>query len=357
MQIAGSLKVQKMIINKIAYMFPSSFKFQTFIPAFVIIIFISCLAKTITVKQNGQEGADQKNIFLADPTVFYNKGTYYLYGTGAGQYADGFAAYTSANLKKWKGPVGVKGGYAFKKGDAYGDTKFWAPQVFKYNGKFYMAYAANEHIAIAVSNNPLGPFTQEASKSLSEEIKQIDPYIFIEDNGKKYLYYVVVANGGNRIFVAEMNDDMLSVKTETAKQCIEATDVWENTEGDKWSVTEGPTVIKHNDLYYLIYSANHFKHATYAVGYATSKSPYGPWKKYEGNPIIHKNITGQNGSGHGDLIKGNKNEWIYVFHTHNSAEKVPPRKTALIKIKFIKGKSGIDKLIAHPQSFNYLHQQ
>ncbi len=171
------------------------------------------------------------------------------------------------------------------------------------------------------------------------------------------MYYVVVANGGNRIFVAEMNDDMLSVKTETAKQCIEATDVWENTESDKWSVTEGPTVIKHKDLYYLIYSANHFKYASYAVGYATSKSPYGPWHKYEGNPIIHKSITGQNGSGHGDLVKGRNNEWLYVFHTHNSAEKVPPRKAAIIKLKFLKDKNtGIDKLIAEPNSFSYLYQ-
>ncbi|MGI8581984.1 MAG: glycoside hydrolase family 43 protein, partial [Chitinophagaceae bacterium] len=205
---------------------------------------------------------------------------------------------------------------------------------------------------------PSGPFKQEVFKSLSEETKQIDPYVFIDDNGKKYLYYVVVANGGNRIFVAEMNDDMLSVKTESAKQCIEATDVWENTEKDKWSVTEGPTVIKHNHLYYLIYSANHFKHATYAVGYAVSKSPYGPWQKYEGNPVIDKSITGQNGSGHGDVVKGRNNQLFYVLHTHNSSEKVPPRKTAIIKIKFIKHKkTGIDKLMADPGSFSYLYQQ
>ena len=339
-------------------MFQFMVKYLHFIYTIANVVFISCASNVLPATQTKQETAAHKIILLADPTIFFNNGMYFLYGTGSNQYADGFISYTSTDLKTWKGPAGKKDGYALKKGDAYGDAKFWAPQVFKYNNKFYIAYAANEHIAIAVSNDPSGPFKQDVIKSLSEETKQIDPYVFIDDNGKKYLYYVAVANGGNRIFVAEMNDDMLTVKTETAKQCIEATDVWENTEKDKWSVTEGPTVIKHNDLYYLIYSANHFKHATYAVGYAVSKSPYGPWDKYDGNPVIDKSITGQNGSGHGDLVKGRNNQLFYVFHTHNSSEKVPPRKTAIIKLKFIKDKkTGIDKLMADPGSFSYLYQQ
>ncbi len=337
----------------------SANKYLRFLSLFLIAICTFCSAGTFPKKQQHEQNKeDQKNIFLADPTIFYHNGTYYLYGTGGAEYNNGFAVYTSVDLKTWTGPVGAKEGYALKMGDAYGDSKFWAPQVFEYNNKFYMAYAANEHIAIAVSDNPLGPFRQKVSQSLSEETKQIDPYVFIDDNGKKYLYYVVVANGGNRIFVAEMNDDMLSVKKETAKQCIEATSVWENTANDKWSVTEGPTVIKLNNLYYLIYSANHFKSIDYAVGYAVSKSPYGPWQKYDGNPIIHKSITGQNGSGHGDLVKGSNNDWWYVFHTHNSADIIAPRKTAIIKMNFIKDKkTGIEKLSAQPGSFSYLYQK
>jgi beta-xylosidase len=294
------------------------------------------------------------NIFLADPTIFYNNSTYYLYGTGAGKYADGFAAYTSSDLKKWKGPVGISDGFALKKGDAYGDSKFWAPQVFEYNNKFYIAYAANEHIGIAVSDNPLGPFKQDNHTAISEDIKQIDPFIFIDDDRKKYLYYVIVANGGNRIFVAEINDDILSVKKETEKLCIEATSQWENTANAKWSVTEGPTVIKHKGFYYLLYSANDFRNIDYAVGYAVSKSPLGPWKKYEGNPIIHRNMTGKNGSGHGDIVKGKNGDLFYVFHTHNAVDKVAPRRTAIIKMQFKNNKSGIDKLAVSAGSFYYL---
>jgi beta-xylosidase len=201
----------------------------------------------------------------------------------------------------------------------------------------------------------LGPFSSKTSKALSDETKQIDPYIFTDTDGKRYIYYVVVANGGNRIWVAEMNDDMLSVKPETARLCIEANEPWENTDKAKWSVAEGPTVLKHNSLYYLVYSANDFRNIDYAVGYATSASPFGPWKKYLGNPIIHRSITNQNGSGHGDVVKGKNNELLYVFHTHNSTDSVAPRKTAIIKLRFVRDKkAGVDKLTPVPKSFSFL---
>jgi xylan 1,4-beta-xylosidase len=321
---------------------------------FTLLPGILMIAKSTILLAQDQKVVGQ-NILLADPTIFYDRGTYYLYGTGSGKYASGFVTYTSTDLKTWQGPAGISNGYALKKGDAFGESGFWAPQVFKYKGKFYIAYAANEHLGIAVSDSPLGPFKESSLKSISGETKQIDPFFYVDDNGKKYMYYVVVANGGNRIFVAEMNDDMVSMKKETEKLCIEATSKWENTANAPWIVTEGPTVIKHKKLYYLLYSANDFRNVNYAVGYATSKSPMGPWEKFEGNPIIHKDIVGQNGSGHGDIVKGKNGDLYYVLHTHNSADRVSPRKTAIVKLAFTKdAKSGIDKLGIVDGSFEYL---
>ena len=76
------------------------------------------------------------SINLSAPTIFYDQGTYYLYGTGSDK---GFPVYTSKDLKTWKGPAGKKKGLALLKGDSYGTQGFWAPQVFKHNNKFYMA--------------------------------------------------------------------------------------------------------------------------------------------------------------------------------------------------------------------------
>ena len=301
------------------------------------------------------EAATDKDIPLADPTIFFYDGTYYLYGTGN---PNGFKVYTSKDLKTWQGPVGNRDGFAFKKGDGFGNSKFWAPQVFRYNNQFYMAYVADEGIALATSDSPLGPFTNPEKKAIEAPVRQIDPFLFVDDDGKKYLYHVRVADGGNRMYVAEMNDDLKTMKMETLKMCIEATQPWENTHKDAWSVTEGPTVLKHKGTYYFIYSANHFKWPTYAVGYATSKSPYGPWEKFEGNPIISKANIGHNGTGHGDVVKDKKGDMYYVMHTHPSETAINPRKTGVVKMKFAKNPNGgPDLLTVDAKTFHFLKVQ
>lgn len=274
-------------------------------------------------------------ILLADPTIFYNKGTYYLYGTTTGNIpnGEGFQVYTSSDLKKWNGPSGAQNGLALKKGDSFGDKGFWAPQILEYNKKFYMIYTANENIAIAVSDSPLGPFKNESKKAIIETGNQIDPFIFIDEDGKKYLYHVRLTNG-NRIFVAEINDDLQSIKPETLTECISGTLPWENTENTSWPVTEGPTVLKHNGLYYLIYSANDFRNPDYAVGYATSKSPLGPWEKSADSPVISSKNTNQNGIGHGDVFWDKDNKMHYVLHTHYTNSAVSPRKAGIIDLSF-----------------------
>jgi xylan 1,4-beta-xylosidase len=295
-------------------------------------------------------------ILLADPAMLYHKGLYYLYGTGGTKLSNqGFVVYTSRDGKVWEGPKGVKNGYALHKGDAFGDNQFWAPQVFHFKNKFYMAYAANENIAIAQSDSPLGPFTQQEKIALPAPVKQIDPFVFIDADGTKYLYHVQVANGGNRMFVAELKDDFSGIKTETLRPCIEASEKWENTESAKWSVTEGPTVFKHKGYYYFVYSANDFRSPDYAVGYAVSKSPYGPWEKYTGNPILSRHQLGHNGSGHGDFVQDKQGNWRYVFHTHQSNTTVSPRKTAVIQARFSKGAAGKpDKIRMDEKSFYFL---
>ncbi|WP_268223783.1 glycoside hydrolase family 43 protein [Sinomicrobium oceani] len=284
----------------------------------------------------GKEKTATRQVYLADPTVFESNGTYYLYGTKNDPdiTGEGFLVYTSQDLQHWEGPAGATDGFALKKGDAFGNGGFWAPQVFYHNATYYMAYTADEHIAIATADSPLGPFTNDGS-DIDAPVKQIDPFVFF-DNGKAYLYHVRLQNG-NRIFVAEMTTDLSALKTETLQECIYAEEPWENTENASWSVAEGPTVVKKQGTYYLLYSANDFRNPDYAVGYATSNSPLGPWQKSTTNPIISEQQTGQPGSGHGDIITDTNGNAHYVLHTHNSGQDVHPRKTALVTLNFQNG--------------------
>lgn len=295
---------------------------------------------------------EKEPILLADPTIFYHDGTYYLYGTSGNDKNLGFEVYVSKNLKSWKRSE-KNNGYALKKGESFGDIGFWAPQVFENEGMFYMAYTANEHIAIASSDSPLGPFRQDKKKDLEAPVKQIDPYIFIDEDGKKYMYHVKLSEG-NRLYVAELKDDFSGIKEETLTYCFHAEEAWENTQNVDWTVSEGPAIIKHKDLYYFIYSANDFRNPDYAVGYAVSESPMGPWVKSTSSPIFDKTDAGINGPGHGDYFVDAKGKLKYVLHTHNSDDNVSPRKSALIELEFVSNGNEPDLLEVKKGSFNFL---
>lgn len=292
-------------------------------------------------------------IRLADPSIFVYKGTYYLYGTGASK---GFRVYTSKDKESWRLSRETKGGFALNRENAFGDRKFWAPQVFQDGDRFFMAYTANESIAIAQAESPLGPFVQEEKTALKSPVKQIDPFVFIDEDGEKYLYHVRVANGANRIFVARLKDDLSGIVEGSLKKCIEASEPWENIEKAKWLVTEGPSVLKKGDKYFLFYSANDFRSPDYAVGYAVASDPMGPWKKYKGNPILSRENIKYNGTGHGDFFKDRKGNFFYVFHTHESEVDVNPRKTAMVKVEIFLDETGEQKVEVDPDSFLYLQQ-
>lgn len=276
-------------------------------------------------------------LHMADPTIFADGGTYYLYGTSPHS-GEGFVAYTSPDLVHWNGPCGRDDdGYVLRGNGhgAYGTTGFWAPQVFRHGGRYMMAYTANEHIAIAESDSALGPFTQRTVQHMPAGQKQIDPFVFFDDDGKAYLYHVRL-DRGNRIYVARLNADLASVDESTARECVSAEKGWENTAHSDWPVCEGPTVTKVDGTYYLFFSCNDFRNPHYAVGYATAKSPLGPWKKAP-KPIISRELLGANGTGHGDLFKDSEGRWMYVFHVHDTNSNTSPRRTAIVQLQ-LKGK-------------------
>jgi xylan 1,4-beta-xylosidase len=295
------------------------------IALFAIFIGYDCNAQDTSI-------ATKKPMTLADPTIFLYKKTYYAYGTGS---PNGILVYRSRDLEHWN-PIKENDGLAFKKGDGFGTRGFWAPQVFKYKGLFYMAYTANENIAIATSKNPYGPFKQQKKDSLPTNVKQIDPFVFIDDDGTKYLYHVRITKG-NRIFVAKLKDDFSGIVDSSLTECIASTEPWENTAKANWPVAEGPTVVKRSGKYYMLYSSNDYRNPDYAVGMAVADRPLGPWVKYSGNPVLSKKQTANNGTGHGDLFKSRNGKWHYVFHIHNTDKQVSPRKTMLIEVSYSDG--------------------
>lgn len=281
----------------------------------------------------------------ADPFVLKHQDSFYLYGTGGN---DGIRVYVSKDMVNWTRSIHTEGGYALHKNDVWGERWFWAPEVYQLNDKFYMFYTAEERIAVAESTTPFGPFRQsEANKKpFHANIPEIDTHLFIDEDEKKYLYFVRFTDG-NEIWAAELSDDMYSIKESTLVRCFGASQKWENSKLPPFpgaKVNEGPFMLKHKGLYYLTYSANHYQNPDYGVGYATSNNPLGPWEKYDKNPILTGNDKIQ-GVGHHSFINTTEGCDYIVYHTHLDMNKVHPRKVGIDTYKFVNSAVGVPDIL------------
>ncbi len=283
------------------------------------------VAPVVAINPDG--AAYDNQLLLADPFILEDDGWFYIYGTHA---KDGIVVYRSKDLRTWSDLCGnATDKLALHKENVWGEFSFWAPEVYKIDGRYLMTFSTEEHICYAWSDSPCGPFVQTEERSYLEE-KGIDSHIFIDEDGKAYMFWVRFSKG-NVIWVAEMTPDLQTVKLETAQRLI---DVQEGTWEQKMElVAEGPMVIKEGGKYYLTYSCNHFQSQDYAVGYAVADSPMGPYTRYEKNPILHRHC-GYVGTGHHALFKTGDQYYI-VYHAHNNKEQVGPRQTLIAPLNLV----------------------
>lgn len=275
---------------------------------------------------------------FGDPFIMLYDNTYYAYGTHA---ADGIEVYISDNLTEWKRPPGDNN-LALHKNDVWADKWFWAPEVYHVNGKFYMYYSADEHICVATSDSPLGPFKQAIKEPMLPGEKCIDNSLFIDDDGKPYLFFDRF-NDGLNIWVAELNEDLITIKEETMHPCIHVSQPWEEV----WPrVNEGPFVLKHKGLYYMTYSANSYESPFYGIGCATATDIMGEWAKYPDNPLLQKpgDLVG---IGHSAMFRDKKGDLRIVFHAHKNDSSIHPRGMHISSVSF-KEVNGTDRMVISP---------
>ena len=306
----------------------------------IIAAIIAACAVMMAFAQDNTAGP--KVVPFADPFILYEGGLYYLYGTGSN---DGIAVAVSEDMKSWEWPQGKEMYVALHKDDSYGDHWFWAPEVYKVGDRYIMYYSAEEHICMAESSSPLGPFRQKVQKPMREH-KGIDNHLLMDKNGKPYLFWVNF-NPSNQVWVAELEDDLETIIPGTERLCTRMDQEWET----KWpEVNEGPFVLRHKGKYYMTYSANSYESPDYGVGYAVADSPEGPWTKFEGNPILHR-TGGLEGVGHHAFFKDAKGRNRIVFHSHNHPGKIHPRIIHIGTFRFKKARNAPDRLIINEEFF------
>lgn len=294
---------------------------------------------------------------FGDPYVLYDgNGQYYMYGTGGGA-KKGFSVYSSSNLKDWKNEGQV---YFHNNTNGWGVHSFWAPEVYKQNGKYYLFYSAqwkynptkekeNFKVGVAVSDKPTGPFIDLKNEPIFDPGYPIIDANVLFENGKVYLYYSrccykhavnseVATWAKNKgwyneveeswIYGVELKPDFSGVIGEpvlllrppvkmSKKDEWESRSVTAKESNRRW--TEGSYIFKDKKTYYMMYSSNNFDGQYYAVGYATSKSPLGPFKKASNNPILQKNDV-VSGTGHNSVTySADGKEMLCVYHGRTEA--------------------------------------
>ena len=159
---------------------------------------ISCVC--LSAKNTSDASVSEHCLPIADPYILYYNDCYYAYGTNA----RGFAVYISSDLKHWRRNATM----ALSPENSWGDKGYWAPEVYYIPSlnKFYMYYTVNEQVCVATSDSPEGPFVQDVKKPLWGVEKNIDPSLFIDSDGKAYLYFVRFT-GGNVIWCAAFFDE------------------------------------------------------------------------------------------------------------------------------------------------------
>ena len=269
--------------------------------------------------------------YLADPAVLYWNGEWYAYGTGDENATTGgwqFPILHSRDFVNWE-----PSGYALAPLTNADYKEYWAPEVTERDGKFYLYYAANRRMRVAMSDYPLGPFRDCGVYLFPDLPFAIDGHPFKDpDTGEWYLYFardfLDVARVGTGLSVVRLGDDMMSVKG-PVKTVLTAFADWQIYERNRemygktydWHTVEGPWTVKHGGLYYCFYSASNWQTPQYGVGYAVATNPMGPWKdggNAEGAQVLNGIGNGLIGPGHNSLVVGPDGKTDYIiYHSWN----------------------------------------
>ena len=165
-------------------MYSSKISEESIMKKVIRILIISMSLVINAQQQNSKQNTESyKNpIFAgdyADPSIIRDGEDYYIVHSSFNYYP-GLLIWTSKDLVNWK-PVT----HALKK--SVGSV--WAPDLVKYNNKFYIYFPANEKNYVVWADAINGPW----SDPVDLKIGNIDPGHFVDDKGNRFLYF---SNGG-----------------------------------------------------------------------------------------------------------------------------------------------------------------
>lgn len=252
-----------------------------------------------------------QTIYTADPAPLVHDGRVYLY---TGHDEDGSTTYTmrdwhlfsSADMVNWQDHGTPMSLATF----SWANANAWAGQVIPRNDKFYYYVPIRQKtgamgIGVGVSDSITGPFRDAIGRPLVEN-NQIDPTVFIDDDGQAYMYW-----GNPDLWYVKLNKDMISYSGSPVKVQLTTAGFGTRSGNAQRPTTfeEAPWIYKRNGLYYLIYAANC---CSEDIRYSTGPTATGPWT-YRG---VIMATEGKSFTNHPGIIDFNNASYFFY---HNGA--------------------------------------
>ncbi|MCY2686071.1 family 43 glycosylhydrolase [Salinimicrobium sp. TH3] len=228
----------------------------------------------------------------ADPAVIEFRGEYYMFVTRS------FGYWHSKDLVNWEF---IKPKQWFFEGSN-------APTAFNYKDSLvYFAGDPAGYGSILYTDDPKsGNWTPTAS--ITSNIQ--DSELFIDDDGKAYLYWG--SSNVHPLKVKMLDKDDRFLETGVEKELINLVEEehgWERFGENNFHPTlkegymEGASMTKHDGKYYLQYAAPGTQFNVYADAAYIGETPLGPFKYMKNNPYSFKPGGFANGAGHGITVK------------------------------------------------------
>jgi beta-xylosidase len=270
-----------------------------------------------------------------DPAALRVRRDYYAYGSTVVWRGRRhlFPILRSRDLIHWR-----YAGDAFRRPPRWTAARWWAPGVLARGGTYYLYYSAQRRpdgrhcITVATAGRPRGPFRGRSVLACGRPGGYIDPAPFVDSDGRAYLYF---ANTDARCrarprlcFIAAvgLRDDLLRV-VGRRRIVLGISRLWEV--GSRSATVENPWLVRRGRLYYLLYSANDWL-GDYAMGYAVSRSPLGPFLK--GSRPILEGSAEAGGPGGGSVVVGpHGGDWL-VYHARRTRRPSPGDRPRLLHV-------------------------
>ena len=251
-----------------------------------------------------------------DPSVVRVGGDFYATAT-SDRWAPIFPVLHSRDLVSWE-----QIGSVLDKPPKWAEgRRFWAPEITYSHGRFVVLYAGLRSagrfcIGAATAVRPEGPW-RERGRVTCRPGGQIDPVAVRREDGTSWLIWKAKGVGGG-LYAQQV--DLASLETVSSPVAlIEPERPWER------GVTEGPTLTKRGEWWYLFYAAGNCckPPCTYVESVARSKSLLGPYEKAR-QPILRGDARWRC-PGHGTLVDTPDGR-VWMLHHAYSGDDVRNRR-------------------------------